>query len=538
MSILPFYIAQINPTVGDIEGNIRLIQAAYAQAAQHTQTSMVIFPELVITGYPPEDLLFTPSFLNAIPHAIATLAALTTKGRPALLLGAPHLQQGKLYNAAYLLDNGTIHSITHKHHLPNQGVFDEARYFSKGALPYCISWRNQKLGIMICEDMWHVDIADHLASQDCEQFIAINASPFDAKKAELRMHWARQHTTKHTIPLTYANLVGGQDELVFDGGSFMMDDAGHITTQLPCFETCISHNAQAITRSPIMLTYQAMMMGLEDYITKNGFTSVVLGLSGGIDSALTAAVAVDALGAERVHAVMMPSPYTSQLSLDEARITAENLGIRYDILPLTQGMNATEAMLAHAHDAAIPSALARENIQARLRGLLLMAISNSTGALLLTTGNKSEMAVGYATLYGDMCGAFSVLKDVYKTDVFALAHWRNQHVPPHAKGKNGIVIPERTITRPPSAELRENQTDQDALPPYDMLDAILKYLIEEHMDTASIIAKGFDEATVKKIARLLTISEYKRRQAPIGVKLTTMNFGKDRRFPITHRFQL
>jgi NAD+ synthase len=286
------------------------------------------------------------------------------------------------------------------------------------------------------------------------------------------------------------------------------------------------------------LTYLAMMTGLRDYVDKNGFKSIVLGLSGGIDSALTAAVAADALGPQRVHAVMLPSPYTSQLSLDEARQTAQNLSIRYDIIPISDGMAATDAMLAQLHDASIPCPIARENIQSRLRGLLLMAISNSTGALLITTGNKSEMAVGYATLYGDMCGAYSVLKDIYKTDVFTLASWRNHHQPPHALGAEGIVIPEATITRPPSAELRENQTDQDSLPPYDILDAILKALIEEHQDIASIVALGYDEATVRKVAKLLYINEYKRRQAPPGVKLTHMNFGRDRRFPLTNRFQL
>lgn len=536
--MLHYHIAQINPTVGAIDHNYQLIANAYAQAKSVADTQIVIFPELAITGYPPEDLLLTPSFIRASTHAIEQLALLTLGDNPAILIGAPHLHHGKLYNAAYLLDNGTVHSITHKHHLPNDGVFDEVRYFSKGALPYCIAWRNHKLGIMICEDMWHPDIADHLASQGCEYFITINASPFDTKKADLRLFWARQHTTKHNMPLLYVNLVGGQDELVFDGGSFVMDSNGQISTQLPFFESCVACEDNTSVPSVDMLRYQAMMLGLRDYVEKNNFKSVVLGLSGGIDSALTAAVAVDALGADRVHAVMMPSPYTSQLSLDEARITAENLGIRYDILPITQGMEATTAILSHAHDPQIPCPIALENIQARLRGLLLMAISNSTGALLLTTGNKSEMAVGYATLYGDMCGAFSVLKDIYKTDVFALARWRNHNLPPHAKGKTGNVIPDLTISRPPSAELRENQTDQDSLPPYDVLDAILKHLIEEHMDSASIIAKGFDEVIVKKVARLLTINEYKRRQAPPGVKLTTMNFGKDRRFPLTNRFQL
>ena len=532
-----FTIAQINPTVGDIAGNVALIRDAHALAASQ-QASLIIFPELAVIGYPPEDLLYTSKLIRDAQHAVNELANLTTDNAPAILLGSTHAHDGTLYNAAFLLDDGNIHAITHKHHLPNFGVFDEQRYFSAGALPSVIAWRGNKLGVMICEDMWHNDVAAHLAAQGADCFISLNASPYDHHKPAQRIAWAKQHCATHHLPLTYVNMHGGQDEVVFDGGSFVMDATGTLTHQHPSFEGSISAIAHATTPDEATLTYLAMMTGLRDYVKKNGFKTVLLGLSGGIDSALTAAVAVDALGAEHVHAVMLPSPYTSQLSLDEARITAENLGIRYDIVPIEDGMAATESMLAHLHDNAIPCPIARENIQSRLRGLLLMAISNSTGALLITTGNKSEMAVGYATLYGDMCGAYSVLKDIYKTDVFALASWRNGHVPPHAKGKAGITIPERTITRPPSAELRENQTDQDALPPYDVLDAILKALIEEHQDIATIVARGFDEATVRKVAKLLYINEYKRRQAPPGVKLTQMNFGRDRRFPLTNRFQL
>jgi len=541
MPITAFTLAQINPTVGDIHGNTALIREAYTHAQQHG-AALVIFPELAVIGYPPEDLLYTHKLVEDAHHAITELATLTANSAAAMLVGSLHYHDGTLYNAAYLLDAGNIHAIIHKHHLPNNGVFDEQRYFNAGTLPNVVQWRDRQLGIMICEDMWHDDVTAHLAAQGALHLLVLNASPFEHHKHTQRLAWATTHCTRHRLPLTYVNMVGGQDEIVFDGGSFTMDAQGKLTQQLPFFTT---HDADYHTsaspsapRDAHTLTYLAMMTGLRDYVEKNKFSSIVLGLSGGIDSALTAAVAVDALGAHRVHAVMLPSPYTSQLSLDEARITAENLGIRYDIIPIEEGMKASHSMLTSLHDASIPSAIALENIQSRLRAVLLMAISNSTGALLITTGNKSEMAVGYATLYGDMCGAYSVLKDVYKTDVFTLARWRNANVPQGAQGKAGIVIPEATITRPPSAELRDNQTDQDSLPPYDILDAILECLVEQHMDIASIVARGFDEATVRKIARLLYMNEYKRRQAPLGVKLTSMNFGRDRRFPLTNRFQL
>lgn len=407
--------------------------------------------------------------------------------------------------------------------------------------------------MLICEDMWGEEASAHLAAQHPGLIVCINASPFEQGKQARREALAFGVAQKAGCPLVYLNQVGGQDELVFDGGSFMVDAQGEVVERLPFFESSefgiqSSEKKKTVPELGTLnseLLYKAMQTGLRDYVNKNGFPGVVIGLSGGIDSALTAVVCADALGAERVHCVMLPSPYTSQMSLDDAAELAENLGVRYDILPISPGMEAAEAMLEGMEGVGmrgrpeggaacqktidVPTSIAFENIQSRLRGMLLMAISNSTGSLLITTGNKSEMATGYATLYGDMCGAFSVLKDVYKTEVFALSRWRNEQKP---------TIPERTITRPPSAELREGQVDEDSLPPYDILDKILFHLVEERLAVDDIVAKGFDHQTVEKVARLLFISEYKRRQAPPGVKLSAMAFGRDRRFPLTNRFTL
>jgi len=563
MTPFNLHLAQLNFTVGDIAGNAGRVRAAYARAKTEG-AELVVFPELCLIGYPPEDLIFTPKLRRdamAQAHELATL----TKDGPAMLLGCvweegtgnrePGIEKfpdsrfqildSSIYNAALLLDEGRIQHIQYKHHLPNYGVFDEKRVFERGSLPEVISWRGRRLGVLICEDLWGEEASVHLASQRPDLIVCINASPFEQGKQARREALALAEATKAGCPLIYLNQVGGQDELVFDGGSFVVDAQGEMVERLAFFEEEVrelgieNRESRKMTlqipdsRLPVpdsySLLYRAMQTGLRDYVNKNGFPGVVIGLSGGIDSALTAVVCVDALGADRVHCVMLPSPYTSQISLDDAAELAGNLGVRYDILPISPGMEAAEAMLGGMDG--VPTGVAFENIQSRLRGMLLMAISNSTGALLITTGNKSEMATGYATLYGDMCGAFSVLKDVYKTEVFALSRWRNE------QGEREI-IPERTITRPPSAELREGQVDEDSLPPYETLDKILFAMVEERLSVDDIVAKGYDRAVVEKVARLLYMSEYKRRQAPPGVKLSRMAFGRDRRFPLTNRFTL
>ncbi len=574
--MFPLYVSQLNLTVGDLAGNAQHIRAEHARAAQQG-AELAVFPELCVIGYPPEDLIFTPKLRRDAMAMVQELALLTAGDAPAMLLGCVweqessefRVQSSELYNAALLLDDGEIKHIQYKHHLPNYGVFDEKRVFERGPLPEVMEWRGRKLGVLICEDMWGETASRHLAAQQPEVIICINASPFEQGKQEKREALASHEARSAGCPLVYLNQVGGQDELVFDGGSFVVDAAGEVVERLAFFTEDAwvwsrdsgKKNPGSRIPNPESLLYSAMTTGLRDYVNKNGFPGVVLGLSGGIDSALTACVCVDALGPERVHCVMLPSPYTSQMSLEDAATLAVNLGITYDILPISEGMEAAEKMLkgmegngmrgcpeggaACQKIISIPTAIAFENIQSRLRGLLLMAISNSTGKLLITTGNKSEMATGYATLYGDMCGAFSVLKDVYKTEVFALARWRNEQSEGvygsgrAERGATGInLIPERTITRPPSAELREGQVDEDSLPPYEVLDKILYHLVEERLAVDEVAAKGYDRATVEKVARLLYISEYKRRQAPPGVKLTAMAFGRDRRFPLTNRFTL
>ncbi len=555
-------LSQLNLTVGDIAGNVERIRAAYDSAAAEG-AELVVFPELAVIGYSPEDLIYTPYFQEKSMAAIEALAQVTAGGGPAILVGHISLMseadQAKalrpkdrytntLYNSVYLLDDGKIAQVQHKHHLPNYGVFDEKRVFERGPLPEVMEWRGRRLGVFVCEDMWGERVAPHLIAQQPDVLISINASPFEAEKQERREALAGRIAKEAGVPLFYLNQVGGQDELVFDGGSLVVNAAGEVAARMAFFaeETILcTLDGEAVTvpqevPRPIIglqdSLYLAMMTGLRDYVEKNGFPGVVLGLSGGIDSALTAVVAVDALGAERVHAVMLPSPYTSEMSLEDAAELVEALGVEYHVLPIDPGMAAADEILAPVEG--VPCALAKENIQSRLRGLTLMAISNSSGKLLITTGNKSEMAVGYATLYGDMCGAFSVLKDLYKTEVFAVSRWRNEVLPQGALGPSGVVIPERTITRPPSAELREGQVDEDSLPPYDVLDAILKSLVEGRLSVDDMVRAGYEREVVEHVARLLYVSEYKRRQAPPGVKLTTMAFGRDRRFPLTNRFTL
>lgn len=544
-------LAQINPTVGDIAGNVEKILAFYKKAAE-LGADMVVTPELSLVGYPPEDLILTPSFVKEAMRAAKALAA-KTKGGPALVIGCPwaegkgktyHASRGawdekqKIYNAALLCDGGKILHVVHKIMLPNYSIFDEKRIFTPGSGPKVIKWRGRKIGILVCEDVWSQRLPRELGKQGAKLLIVINASPFEAGKLKKRQHVAAQAAKAAKRPLVYVNCVGGQDDIVFDGGSFIMDAGGKVTAQMPEFSeelhTVILSAAKnpkipGVTQDDNGRLWQAMKLGLADYARKNNFKSVVLGLSGGIDSALTAALAVDALGAKHVHGVLLPSPYSSKGSVEDAEETARLLGIEIKIVPIAASMEIFEEVLSPVFKSAdwMDDVAVGGNLQARLRGVTLMAFSNRFGHLLLSTGNKSEIAVGYTTLYGDSCGGYNVLKDLYKTQIYKLARWRN---------KQGRVIPERSITKPPSAELAPGQTDQDQLPPYDMLDKILELHIEKRLTGAQIAAKGFSKTTVEKIIKLVKNSEYKRRQSAPGVKLSSMLFGRDRRFPLTNKF--
>jgi NAD+ synthase len=545
---LTIALAQTNPTVGDIAGNAEEIRAGRAQA-RAAEADLVVFGELVVAGYPPEDLVLKRSFLEAIERAVATLAAETGDGGPAVVLGAPWRIDGALYNAALLLESGRIAHVGRKHEIPNYGVFDEKRLFAAGDLPDPAPFRDARLGLMVCEDMWFSAVAGALRQKGADMLIVINGSPFETDKPGLRLAHAKARVAETGLPLAYVNLVGGQDELVFDGASFVIGEDGGMLARAPSWREHLlvtrwrragdawACAAGEITPEPDPLAniYGALVTGLGDYVDKNIFPGVLIGLSGGIDSALTAAVAVDTLGADRVHCVMMPSPYTSRDSLEDAAEAARRLGCRLDTIPIVPAMEAFEAMLREVF-VQHPPDTTEENIQARARGITLMALSNKFDYMVLSTGNKSEMSVGYATLYGDMCGGFSVLKDVYKTTVYRLARWRNAHRPEGAKGPEGEVIPERVLTKAPSAELKPNQTDQDSLPPYEVLDGILESLIERERGVRETAALGFDEATVHRVWRMLDRAEYKRRQAPPGVKITSRAFGRDRRYPIVNGF--
>ena len=547
---LSIALAQLNPVVGDVDGNVAKIRAARRQAAG---ADLVVCSELVVSGYPPEDLVLKPAFLDTVETAVGALAADTGDGGAGLVVGAPWRHDGGTYNAALLLDGGAVAAVRFKHDLPNYDVFDEKRVFAAGPLPGPVNFRGVRLGLMVCEDMWTPDVAECLEESGAEILVVPNGSPYQADKVDRRLQLAVARVTESGLPLVYVNQVGGQDELVFDGGSFVIGRDSALKAQAPGFAEHVEVTswtrggdgwdcAVAGCAAPpdgLDGIYRAMVLGLRDYVDKNRFPGVLLGLSGGIDSALSAAVAVDALGAARVHCVMMPSPYTSAESLEDAAEAARLLGTRLDEVAIDPAMDAFAAMLAPLSDGAASGTTpgtTEENVQARSRGLTLMALSNRFGAMVLSTGNKSEMSVGYATLYGDMCGGYSVLKDVYKTAVFELARWRNQVRPPGAKGPAGRVIPERVITKPPSAELKPDQTDQDTLPPYDALDDILECLVEREMGIAEIVARGHDRATVDRVWRMLDRAEYKRRQAPPGVKLTARSFGRGRRYPITNAF--
>ena len=474
----------------------------------------------------------------------------TADGGPALLIGTPWCEHGKLYNAIALLDGGLIDAVRFKVDLPNYGPFDEKRVFAAGPMPGPINFRGVRIGVPICEDIWTSDVVETLTETGAELLLVSNGSPYEHDKFDVRLNHATARVVESDMPLVYLNQVGGQDELVFDGASFVLNADRTLAVQMAAWEETVvlttwrrdnegwvCESGPQVTREEGLASiYQAMMLGLRDYVDKNRFPGVVLGLSGGIDSALSIAVAADALGAERVRAVMMPSKYTSQDSLDDAAEIARLLGVSYDIVSIEDAVDAFGGQLAPIFAGRTPDTT-EENIQSRIRGVLLMAISNKFGPMVLTTGNKSEMSVGYATLYGDMCGGYNVLKDIYKMTVYKLSDWRNQNVPKNAKGPVGRVIPQRVIDRAPSAELRADQTDQDSLPPYPALDDILESLVEGEMRFEEVVARGHDPAVVKRIEHLLYIAEYKRRQAPPGVKITRRNFGRDRRYPITNGFR-
>jgi NAD+ synthase len=492
-----------------------------------------------------------PAFLAECREALEALAADTADGGPGLVVGAPWLEGGKRYNAVCVLDGGKIATRRFKHHLPNYGVFDEKRVFDAGPLPGPVNFRGVRLGLMVCEDMWFADVAECLVESGAEILVVPNGSPFETDKLDRRLQLALARSAETELPLVYLNQVGGQDELVFDGASFVLNADRSLPVQMPQFAEAVvatswtrdargnlvcAPAAQAVPLAPLGAIYGALTLGLRDYVEKNRFNGVILGLSGGIDSALTAALAVDALGPARVRAVMMPSRYTSRDSLEDAAACAALLGVKLDNIPIEPAVAAFGAMLAPFFAGTQPD-ITEENLQSRARGLTLMALSNKFGHMVVSTGNKSEMSAGYATLYGDMCGGFAVLKDVYKTAVFALCRWRNENRLETALGPAGPVMPARVIEKPPTAELRDGQTDEASLGPYSELDAILAELVEGEADVAAIVAKGHREADVRRIWRMLDLSEYKRRQAPPGVKITSRAFGRERRYPITNGFR-
>ncbi|MEQ1929684.1 MAG: NAD+ synthase [Parvularculaceae bacterium] len=548
---LKIAIAQISPIVGDVAGNLAKIRAARADAAAKC-ADLAVFCELVVAGYPPEDLLRKPSFQHACREAVEALARETADGGPALIIGAPWREQGArggaLYNAAFLLGDGVIKAIRRKVKLPNYGVFDEPRHFTPGPPDFeIVKFRDANLGLMVCEDMWLPGVGERLAEAGADILIAPHGSPFRKTSLEERAAAARERACATRLPIVFVNQLAGQDEVVFEGASFVMDAAGEIVFRAPQFEaglfitdwekranawTC-SNGPQAVWVAGEEMVYRAVVQGVSDYIERNRFPGVVIGLSGGVDSALTAAIAVDALGPSRVRCVMMPSRYTAAESVEDAQECARRLGVSYETVPIEPAVEAFADMLAPAFEGTAPGT-AEENIQSRIRGLILMALSNKFGSMVLTTGNKSEMSVGYATLYGDMNGGYNPLKDIYKTEVFRLCRWRNATTLESLKGPAGAIIPERIITKAPSAELRADQRDEDSLPPYVTLDAILERLVEREMSVRDIVADGFDEKTVRRVEHMLYVAEYKRRQAPPGPKVTAVNFGRDRRYPITN----
>ena len=534
MNTLKIAVAQLNCTVGDLAGNARAVLEA-ARRASSAGAHLMVTPELALCGYPPEDLLLRPDFYRACSRELESLAR-EIKGI-AVVVGHPESIGDKRFNAASLIRDGRIDATYRKHRLPNYEVFDEERYFDSGSKPCVVNVQGVWVGLNICADVWEEGAADAARREGAELLVALNASPYHINKQAKRYEVLRDRIEDTGIPVIYANLVGGQDELVFDGASFALNRSGELVFQAPSFIESLDYldyaggdfgpSAVAHPHGLEAEMYAALTLGVRDYLGKNGFPGAIIGLSGGIDSALTLCIAVDALGADKVRAVMMPSPYTAPISLEDSRTLAQALGVRYEEIPIEPAMRTFDAMLAQEF-AGRAKDTTEENLQARIRGMILMALSNKYGSIVLTTGNKSEMAVGYATLYGDMAGGFAVIKDILKTMVYRLAHYRNSRAP---------VIPERIITRAPSAELKPGQTDQDTLPPYEVLDAIIEAYMERDEPPAEIVAKGYDAGVVRRVTAMLKRSEYKRRQAPVGIRVTKRGFGKDWRYPITSRYQ-
>jgi NAD+ synthase len=543
-------VAQLNPTVGDIAGNLALAREARRDAARE-EADIVLFTELFISGYPPEDLVLKPAFVRACLKAVEDLAADTADGGPGVIIGFP--RQGELgrHNSVAVLDGGKIIAVRDKVDLPNYGEFDEKRVFIAGEMPGPVNFRGVRLGIPICEDIWGgLGVCETLSESGAEILLVPNGSPYYRGKVDIRHQIVLRQVIESGLPMIYAAQLGGQDELVFDGASFGINLDKSLAFQMSQFETAVtvtewrrqsdtwhcSHGPMAHIPEKEEADYRACLLGFRDYVNKNGFKSVVLGLSGGIDSAVCAAIAVDALGEERVRTVMLPYRYTSEHSLEDAADCAKALGCRYDIVQIAAPVDGFSSALGELFEGT-DEGITEENLQSRARGTILMAISNKFGSMVVTTGNKSEMSVGYATLYGDMNGGFNPIKDLYKMQVYAIAAWRNEHLPPGALGPSGEVIPKNIISKAPSAELRPDQTDQDSLPPYPVLDDILECLIELEASTEDIVARGHDIAVVHRIEHLLYLAEYKRRQSAPGVKITRKNFGRDRRYPITNRFR-
>ena len=542
-------LAQLNPVVGDIDGNLRKAREARARAAE-VGADIIVFTELYLTGYPIEDLVLKPALQKAAQEALEALARDTKDGGPAVLMGLPFADGPFVYNAQALLDRGRIEALRFKNNLPNYGVFDEKRVFAPGPLPAPIDIRGLRVGVPVCEDIWSEEVCGALAEKGVELLIVPNGSPYWIDKQDVRYGVAETRVAETRLPLAYVNQVGGQDELVFDGASFVLNADATLAVQLPAWEEALGITEWRRENGhwrclPGLITeieegdaanYLACVTGLRDYVEKNGFPGVVLGLSGGIDSALCAAMAVDALEAKRVHCVMLPYSFTSNESLADAAAAAEALGVRYDIMPIHAAVDGLTASLSKVFAGTTPDAT-EENLQSRARGTLLMALSNKFGAMVLTTGNKSEVSVGYATIYGDMNGGFNPIKDLYKGQVYALARYRNAARPKSCLGPEGIVIPPNVLTKAPTAELKPGQRDQDTLPPYDVLDDILNCLVELELPLPEIVARGHAPELVKKVERMLYLAEYKRRQAAPGVKITAKNFGRDRRYPITNKFR-
>jgi NAD+ synthase len=547
---LSITLAQMNQSVGDIAGNAAAMLAARGRA-ELAGADLIVFPEMQLIGYPPEDLILKPALIERAAAELVKMAAVTTDGGPAMLVGSVFVQDGALHNGIALLDGGKVAQVRYKHELPNYGTFDEVRLFQPGPLPEPIVFRGVMIGLPICEDIWHPDVCRHLADFGAELLICINGSPYEIDKDTLRIDGvAKRRAVDTGLPLAYLNRVGGQDELVFDGASFVVNGDGSLAVQMADWVEaevtthwtrtakgwrCDKGVVEPLAAHPEDI-YCAMVLALRDYVERNRFPGVVLGLSGGIDSAICAAIAADALGPDRVWCVMLPSRFTSQSSLDDAAECAKMIGCRHEIIPIQPAVAGFDQMLEGSF-ADVPVDITEENLQSRIRGVVLMALSNKFGPMLLTTGNKSEMSVGYATIYGDMAGGYNPLKDAYKMTVFAISKWRNHTRPKIGLGPDGLVMPESIISKPPSAELRPDQKDSDSLPPYEVLDPILLGLVEQEKSVDQLVQEGFDRETLVRIERLLHLAEYKRRQAPPGVKLGSRNFGRDRRYPITHAFR-